>query len=150
MKLRRMVLVAGLALGLGAGGCATTNELIHGRETAQTWTMQTSPRVPAASGRLSVQAGKDGNQTVDLQVKRLARPADVFHGTSTYVVWLVPPDGAPTNIGVLPLNNDLKGNLETKTAFRTFDVEVTAEATPAATRPSSNNKVMTASVRMPT
>jgi len=150
MKLRRMFLVAGLAGGLGVGGCATSNELIHGRGTSQTWSLKTSDRVPAAAGKVSVLPGKDGNQTVDVQVQRLAEPSRVFQGASTYVVWLFPPDSPPTNIGVLPLDGNLKGRLETKTPYKTFDLEVTAEASPAATRPTVKNRVMTASVRLPT
>jgi hypothetical protein len=150
MELRRTFLVAGLVLGLGAGSCATSNELIHGRGTEQTWTLSASPRVPAAAGKVSVLAGKDGNQTIDVRVQRLAEPARVFEGTTTYVVWLFPPDSPPTNIGVLPLNGKLEGSLETKTPFRAFDVEVTAESTPAATRPTASRRVMSASVRLPT
>lgn len=150
MKLRRMFLTAGLALALGMGACATSEELVHGRGTTQTWTLETSPRVPAAAGKVSVLAGKDGNQMVDVDVQRLADPSRVFQGTSAYVVWLVPPDSAPMNIGTLPLDSHLEGHLHTKTPFKSFDVEVTAEDSPAATQPNASNKVMTASVRLPT
>ncbi len=150
MELRRTLMVAGMVLGLGVGGCATSNELIHGHGTAQTWTLKTSGRVPAAVGKVSVIPGKNGNQTVDLQVQRLAEPSRVFQGTSTYVVWLFPPDSPPTNIGVLPLDSHLKGRLQTKTPFKSFDLEVTAEDSPNATRPTPSNRVMAASVRVPT
>jgi hypothetical protein len=139
-----------MVLGLGLGACTASNELIHGRGTAQTWTLETSNRVPAAAGKVSVRPGKDGNQTIDLQVQRLAQPSQVFQGTSTYVVWLFPPDSPPTNIGVLPLDNHLKGHFQTKTPFKTFDVEVTAEDSPAAVQPNIHNRVMIASVRLPT
>jgi len=150
MQRRRLFLVAAVAWGLGAGACTASNEVIHGFGTTQTWTLSISSRVPAARGKISVLAGKDGNQTVDLEVQRLAEPAQVFEGTSTYVVWLVPPDSPPTNIGVLPLDMHLKGRLQTKTPYREFDVEVTAEPSPTVTQPSANTKVMGASVRVPT
>jgi hypothetical protein len=138
-------------VGVVLGGCATTREMMHGGSTnTQTYTLNTSPKVAAADGKVVVSPGKDGNQTVDINVQRLAQPQKVFEGTSTYVVWLIAPDGAPTNIGVLPLDSDLKGSLETKTPFKTFQVEVTAESTPSATRPTDDNRVMSASVRLPT
>jgi hypothetical protein len=145
-----MILVAGMVWAMGAAGCATSNEIIHGKGTTQTWTLQTNPRVPAAAGKVSVLAGKDGNQTVDIEVQRLAQPARVFQGTAAYVVWLIPPDSPPTNIGTLPLDSNLKARLETKTPFKSFDLEVTAEQTPAALQPDAHRQVMTASVRLPT
>jgi hypothetical protein len=145
-----MFLVAAVVSGLAAGGCSASNEVIHGFGTTQTWTLSTSPRVAAADGKVSVLAGKDGNQMVDVQVQRLAKASRVFEGTSTYVVWLVPPDSPPTNIGVLPLDSHLKGRLQTKTPYREFDVEVTAEPAPTATQPNAQTRVMSVSVRLPT
>jgi hypothetical protein len=149
MELRRALVTLGIVLGLSLGGCATTRGLLHEGGAQQTWNLNTSPRVPAATGQVSVQPGNDGNQTVDINVQRLAAPDRVFNGASTYVVWLIAPNSPPTNVGVLPLDQDLKGRLQTKTPFKSFDVEVTAEPTALVTRPSANNRVMSASVRLP-
>ncbi|HVT07145.1 MAG TPA: hypothetical protein VHO67_06790 [Polyangia bacterium] len=145
MQLRRTVMMGGLWASLVFGGCG----LFHESRTQQTWTLNTSPRVPAATGKVSVKPGDDGNQTLKLDVERLAAPPRVFDGANTYVVWLIVPGNAPENIGVLPLDDKLNGHLQTKTPFRTFDVLVTAEPSPTATRPNENNRVMSASVRLP-
>jgi hypothetical protein len=92
---------------------------------------------------------KDGNTTVKVEVQHLAQPATVFEEASTYVVWLKPQTGAPQNVGVLSLNKDLKGELETRTAFKDFSVIVTAEKTANVTTPSPHS-VMNTQVVMPT
>lgn len=148
MQLRRTLIVGGLWAGLMFGGCATSRGLLGGG-SQQTWTLNMSPRVPAATGQVSVKPDKDGNQTLKVDVERLAAPTRVFDGANAYVVWLIAPGSAPQNLGVLPLDNDLNGHLQTKTPFRTFDLVVTAEPSPTATRPNENNRVMSASVRLP-
>ncbi len=149
MELRRTLIRSAVVIGLVMGGCATTREMFHGADNSQTYTLNTSPKVPAATGQVDVSTNKDGNHTVDVKVERLAQPARVFEGANTYVVWLIAPNSPPTNVGVLPLGDDLKGSLETKTPFRNFQVEVTAEPTPAATRPSDQNRVMSTTVHLP-
>ncbi len=147
MELRRTLIRSAIVVGLVMGGCATTREMIGGGNT-QTYTLEISPKVPAATGKVDVSTNKDGNHTVDVKVERLAEPSRVFDGASTYVVWLIAPNSPPTNVGVLPLDSDLKGSLETKTPFRNFQVEVTAEPTPAATRPNTQNRVMSTTVHL--
>jgi len=149
MELRQVLIRGAVLVGLVMGGCATTREMMGGGNNGQTYTLNASPKVPAATGKVSVSTEKNGNHTVDINVERLAEPQKVFEGASTYVVWLIAPGSAPTNIGVLPLDSDLKGSLETKTPFKTFRVEVTAETTASATQPTDTNRVMTASVRLP-
>jgi hypothetical protein len=149
MELRQGLIRGAVLIGLVLGGCASTREMLGGGNNGQTYTLTTTPKVPAASGQVSVSTEKDGNHTVDIKVQHMAEPEKVFEGTSTYVVWLIAPGSAPTNIGVLPVDKDLKGNLETKTPFKNFRVEVTAEASPAATQPTDGNRVMSASIRLP-
>ena len=140
MELRGTLMVGGLMAGLALGGCATSG--------GQSWTLKTSARVPAATGQVSVNPGKDGNQRVTIQVARLADPTRVFSGANAYVVWVIPQGSAPENVGVLPLDKDLKGTLQIKTPFRAFDVAVTAEPSPTVKQPNENNRVMSASVRL--
>jgi hypothetical protein len=92
---------------------------------------------------------KDGNTNVKVEVQHLAPAALVNPEASTYVVWLRPTAGFPQNLGVLKVNDKSKGELTTKTAFKSFDVMVTAETNPSATVP-SNDRIMTASVVVPT
>jgi hypothetical protein len=115
----------------------------------QTWTMNTSDSVQAASGKVLVGTEKDGNTKVKVQVERLAPPTVVDEDSSAYVVWLRPVGGLPQNIGVLKVNKDLKGELETKTPFKQFSVIVTAEET-ANVRLPSGPPVMNTQVTVPT
>ncbi len=104
---------------LAIGGCASMKE--------QTWTMSTTEKVPAAIGKVKVASEKDGNTKVKVEVQHLAKPEAAFENASTYVVWLKPVEGEAQNVGVLSVGKDLKGELETKTAFKSFEVIVTAE-----------------------
>jgi hypothetical protein len=128
---------------LALGGCGT----MGGHE--QTWTMNTTEMIPSAVGKVKVKEEKDGNTKVKVEVAHLAPPAAVFDQASTYVVWLKPEAGTAQNVGVLSVSSDLKGSLETKTAFKDFMVLVTAEADPNVTSPSGRS-VMNASVVVPT
>ena len=131
-------LVGALALG---GGCS-------GMMHEQTWTMATTEKVPSAEGKVKIKQEKDGNTKVKVEVSHLAQPSAVFDQTSTYVVWLKPESGTAQNVGVLSLNKDLKGSLETQTAFKDFQVIVTAEKDANVTAPSGRS-VMNASVVVP-
>ena len=131
--------VAGALTGvLALGGCAHE----------QTWTMNTTEMIPSAVGKVKVANEKDGNTKVKVEVSHLAQPSAVFAQTSTYVVWLKPESGTAQNVGVLSLNKDLKGSLETQTAFKDFQVIVTAEKDANVTAPSGRS-VMNASVVVP-
>ena len=131
--------VAGALTGvLALGGCAHE----------QTWTMNTTEMIPSAVGKVKVANEKDGNTKVKVEVSHLAQPSAVFDQTSTYVVWLKPESGRAQNVGVLSLNKDLKGSLETQTAFKDFQVIVTAEKDANVTAPSGRS-VMNASVVVP-
>jgi len=127
---------------LSFGACGTM-----GHE--QTWTMNTTEMIPSAIGKVKVKGEKDGNTRVKVEVSHLAPPAAVFDQTSTYVVWLKPEAGTAQNVGVLAINKDLKGSLETQTAFKDFQVLVTAEMDPNVTSPSGRS-VMNTSVVVPT
>ncbi|HEX3904108.1 MAG TPA: hypothetical protein VH853_14810 [Polyangia bacterium] len=142
--LRRLGLAGALASTLAFGvGCSETNRIL-GRNQ-QTWTMQPAAAVQAAEGKVQVATEKDGNHDLQLKVEHMS-PADmVFAGKSTYVVWLKPENGHAQNVGVLPIDKDLKGELDTKTSFGTFEVKVTAEQSASATTP-SGAEVMQASV----
>jgi hypothetical protein len=151
MRWKRISTVVAVSAVLAFGGCATTRTMLSsGGKTGQTWTLSTSPKVPAAAGQVRVAQGDDGNQTIDVKVEHMAPPAKVFDGTSHYVVWLMPEGNAPPqNVGVLPIGEDLTGHLTAKTPFKNFDIVVTAEAVATAARP-SGNRVMNATVRLAT
>jgi len=132
----------------GAAGALTGVLALGGCAHEQTWTMNTTEMIPSAVGKVKVANEKDGNTKVKVEVSHLAQPSAVFDQTSTYVVWLKPESGTAQNVGVLSLNKDLKGSLETQTAFKDFQVIVTAEKDANVTAPSGRS-VMNASVVVP-
>lgn len=145
---KRLGLAGALASTLALGvGCSTTNEML-GRNQ-QTWTMRSAAEAQAAEGKVQVATDDKGNRDLKVEVKHIAPADTVFSGTTNYVVWLKPSNGRPQNIGVLSPDKSLNAKLETTTAFTSFVVLVTAEATTQPTRP-SNNEVMSADVNVAT
>jgi hypothetical protein len=114
----------------------------------QTWTMNTTEKIPSATGKVLVKNEKDGNTKVKVEVAHLAQPAEAFDQKSTYVVWLKPKAGDAQNVGVLHVDKKLNGELETRTAFKEFQVIVTAEENANATSP-SGQQVMDTRVVVP-
>ena len=144
MILRRLGLAGALASTLAfGGGCSETNRML-GRNQ-QTWTMHAAAEVQAAEGKVQVATEKDGNHDLRLEVEHIAPADSVFQGKSTYVVWLKPEHGKPQNVGVLPIDKNEKGKLDTSTPFGTFEVKVTAEQSASVTTPSSS-EVMQANI----
>jgi len=137
--------VAGTLVGaLAFGGCSSMNS----RMKEQTWTMNTTDKIPSAKGEVKVAPEKNGNTRVKVEVEHLAQPSTVFEDAKTYVVWLRPQTGDAQNVGVLKVGNDLKGELETRTGFKDFTVMVTAEASANVTTPSPHS-IMNTQVVMP-
>jgi hypothetical protein len=94
------------------------------------------PSIPAASGKVSWDKDDNGNLKVHLEVKHLAQPSTLTPARQTYVVWIQPRGKDPENQGQLRVNNDLNGDLQTRTPYRAFDIFVTAEDSPTVTTPS--------------
>ena len=67
----------------------------------QTWTLNTSDSVQAATGKVLVGTEKGGNTKVKVEVQHLAPPATVDEDSTAYVVWLQPTGGDAQNVGVL-------------------------------------------------
>lgn len=99
-----------------AAGCA-----------AKTYHLTTSPTVPAAAGKVQVTTDKNGNETVKLEAEHLAKPASLTPPRSTYVVWIQRPGNDPENQGQMKVGDNLKGNFQTVTPYKNFDIFVTAE-----------------------
>jgi hypothetical protein len=145
MKAKPSVVIVAVLTVAQLAGCGTTLF----RDQSSTWSLAGAEKVPAARGQVKVTQGEQGNNRVTISVEHLARPGDAFPGTSSYVVWLIPSgDPQPQNVGALVVGTDLKGELTTKTPFRSFDIVVTAENQPNVTEP-SGNRAMTASVQLP-
>lgn len=127
--MRTTILSVGVLLFLS---CATTQQL-----TA-------APSNPAGVG--TVRTDEDnGNTKVRLHVKHLAPAPRLASGATTYVVWVQPPNAQMQSVGVLRLNEDLEGRLETTTPHKQFRIAVTPEPSAQVEKP-SHDPVFTADI----
>jgi hypothetical protein len=98
--------------------------------------MKTSSNVPAAQGRATIEHDRNKNVKVTLEVEHLAKPQSLAPAKGTYVVWIQPEGQEPNNVGVLRVNDELKGDFRTTTPYKKFDLFVTAEDSPTVSSPS--------------
>jgi len=99
--------------------------------------MTTSASQPAATGEAVLKHDKNGNLTVDLKVKHLAKPQNLTPPKSTYVVWIQPKDStSPTKLGELRVNDNLQGEFKAPVPVANFQIFVTAEDGPTVAQPS--------------
>ena len=147
-----MISQAAVFVALSAlAGCSTWNRMTNsGSQDTANIALRSSNSIPAAQGRLAVKGAEGPNQVVDLTVQHMAPPAKVKSGATAYVVWLQPEAAKePINMGVLSVDNDLKGELQFKTPFPKFEVFVTAEENPTVQAPSEHQRLLTAAVDLP-
>ena len=108
--------------------------------------MSVTERMPAAEGIVVVAKADNDNTALEVSVRHLAPPEKIAPEATTYVVWArASAANDVQNLGALKVNKDLQGTLKTVTPLRTFDVFITAEASPTAQSPSSDG-LLTASV----
>ncbi len=103
-----------------------------------------SPAVPAAAAKGKIGKDRNGNTTVEFEVRNLAPPEKLTPPRQFYVVWIQPPGQIPENRGQLELNNRLTGKKTVTTPHREFDVFITAEDTITGTFP-AGEQIMRAS-----
>jgi hypothetical protein len=107
--------------------------------------MSFDARVPAATGKVHLSAGPNGNTRIQLVMHHLAPPSKACPGASIYVVWAkVWYEGAvPQNLGELRVDKDLSASLDTVTPLRTFDLFLSCEVMPAVQRPTGPPLMLT-------
>jgi outer membrane protein OmpA-like peptidoglycan-associated protein len=81
---------------------------------------------PNASGEAKVDAKKAGTN-IELKVTGMPQPTTFGAEFLTYVLWIVSPDGATTNLGEVPIDKNGEGKLNTVAKSQTFAMGVTAE-----------------------
>jgi hypothetical protein len=128
-----------LLLLLTAGaGCASSPPTVR---------MAVATRMPAAEGTVMATEGPNENTALEVRVKHLASPEKIRPEATTYVVWArASGAGSPQNLGALQVDEKLQGTLKTVTPLRTFDLFITAEASPTAPAP-SDERLLTASIQ---
>lgn len=95
-----------------------------------------SMTVPAATGTVQAGHDKNGNTTVDLKVRHLAKPANLTPSRVVYVVWIQRPGMGPENQGQLQVGDNLEGEFKTTVPYNNFEIFVTAEDNPHTSVPS--------------
>ena len=81
---------------------------------------------PNASGEAKVDAKKAGTN-IELKVTGMPQPTTFGAEFLTYVLWIVTPDGATTNMGEVPIDKNGEGKLNAVAKSQTFAMGVTAE-----------------------
>jgi outer membrane protein OmpA-like peptidoglycan-associated protein len=81
---------------------------------------------PNASGEAKVDAKKAGTN-IELKVTGMPQPTTFGAEFLTYVLWIVTPDGATTNLGEVPIDKNGEGKLKAVAKSQTFAMGVTAE-----------------------
>ena len=100
----------------------------------------------AAAGAGKVTTTDDGNTQISLQVKHLPPPEKISSEATAFVVWVKNNDeysAEPQNLGALKVDEDLDGSITAVTNLRSFDLYVTAEATPRVTTPTGETLLRT-------
>jgi hypothetical protein len=115
--------------------------------SGSTLPLNTSPRVPASEGELTVTSGENDNTKLKIDVEHLAPPSKVAADATTYVVWARGngTDQTPRNLGALQVDKGLTGQLTTVTPLRSFALTITPEPSAVVAAP-SHDPVMSAQV----
>lgn len=135
----RAVLVAAVA---AASGCAMTQKATN---EAPDQPMQVSEKSPAGEGTVKAYKGESGNTQLSVKVKHLAPANRIDEDASVYVVWVEPPNAPPQNVGVLSVNRNKEGALNTLTPYRRFRVLITPESNAEVQAP-TGDEVFTSTV----
>ena len=110
--------------------------------------MRVDQSVPSAQGTVTAEETDNGNTHVDVKVQHLAKPGALKDHPNVYVVWAKDPSQhTPVKLGALKVDDNLKGELETVTPMRQFDLFITPEDTVAVNNP-QGKQLLTAYVNM--
>ena len=133
LNARRAALVACLVTTAACGGT--------------TFVLTPDAAVPFAKGEVAAApaGGDNGNMEYTVTVEHLGDPAKLQPSATTYVVWVLPKkeDSTLQNMGALKVDADYNGELSFKSAFKSFDLTVTAEESADATKPTGRDILKT-------
>lgn len=82
---------------------------------------------PAAEGKVNTDKDRNGNTSVEVQVKHLAKPESLTPAKQTYLVWVQQHGKDADLLGALRVNENLEGSLKATTPYKEFEIFVTAE-----------------------
>lgn len=113
---------------------------------ARAFIMRATPEAPRATGAIEAKAEKAaGNTRLTIKVDHLVWPTLLTPQANQYVVWVERSGGLAIDAGVLVVEDDGKGELNTTTTESKFGVLITAENEAHPEKP-SNRVVLRADV----
>ena len=115
--------------------------------TTRTFPLSASSAVPAAQGQVAASVGENGNTRLDIEVRHLAEPSKLSPGATQFVAWAQPnePGTQAQSLGVLNVDSDLTGRLQTVTPLKNFTLLITPERA-GTTQWESTTPVLTAHI----
>lgn len=94
---------------------------------AKKYSLQNATIVPGAAGEVKTGKDKNGNTKFTVEVKHLAKPAELTPAKGMYVIWIQQSGGSPESQGMLKVNDKLEGKFESSTPNKVFNLWITAE-----------------------
>jgi len=82
---------------------------------------------PAAEGKVTTNADRNGNTNVEVNVKHMATPQKLTPAKQDYLVWVQPRGKEAELLGALRVNSNLEGSMKATTPIKDFDIFITAE-----------------------
>jgi len=124
MRVVRMMWICLVAL---MPGCAGTTSVL----------LVPGPKTPLAEGRVDAVRDEAGNIQLTIEVKRLSEPGAIVPGATAWMVWVqgLKATDKPIAVGVLRLDQDGSGLLQTMTRLNPFGLFITAEPSGAEEQP---------------
>lgn len=110
--------------------------------------MMAGTATPGAQATITVKTGANGNTALDIKAQNLAAPDSLTPAENAYVVWIEPPDQAAQNEGQLRTNQKEQAELHTESAYKRFQVFITAEQNAQVQTP-SGPKILSADISKP-
>ncbi len=99
--------------------------------------LQPGTLVPGAQGVAKLGHDDNGNTLITVDARHLAPPSHLTPPKNYYVVWIQPRDQQPQIAGIMTVDpKKEEASFRTPTAFKNFDVLVTAEDNPRPDQPS--------------
>lgn len=88
--------------------------------------------VPAAQGSVTVKEDGNKNYTIKVQISNLADSKNLTPPKNVYVIWLLPENNTPKNIGQIvsskgKMSSKLKASFQTVSSFKPSKIFITAE-----------------------
>lgn len=107
---------------------------------AKKLTFQSSPVVPAATGKVKIKKTKNDNYTIDIDIKNLAPAKRLSPAREVYVVWMESGDRLAEKLGMIKtssgfLSDALKGSMSATSTVKPTRIFITAEDNGTVTYP---------------